>query len=83
MCANGGQVAGSFLADAPPAQRPPDHLPAGRRRCRTESASDSNIAITNEALYVKVHRPILGPPRPQVIPISRHQRQATGSLPVT
>jgi hypothetical protein len=32
--------------------------------------------MTNEALYIKVHRPILGPPRPRVISITRHQRQA-------
>ena len=47
------------LADAPLAQRPPDHLPAGHRHCRIESTADSDIAITDEALYVKVHGAIL------------------------
>jgi hypothetical protein len=61
---------GVVLADAPLAQRRPDHLPAGRRRARIERTADSGIAITDEALYVKVHRPILGLPQPQVISIT-------------
>jgi hypothetical protein len=60
----------AILADAPVAQRRPDHLPAGRRRGRIESTADSDIAVTDEALYVKVHRPILGLPQPQVISIT-------------
>jgi hypothetical protein len=58
------------LADAPLAQRRPDHLPAGRRGARTERAGDSGMAVTDEDFYVKVHRPIVGLPQPQVFSIT-------------